>query len=246
MRSFLRRGLALYPVAVAALWWFTALGVADSLLLAALLELLPVLAVAQVPLAGSEELDRAAAYLGSGAAILFLGGASFVLGRGVVGIEVMGLTVPPTQTLLIWTVLGLVGGLALVGISHLFETRLGWEENPILRDLIPRTGGEKVLFVGLSVAAGLGEELAYRGYVIPVLAGLVGSQWTAAVFSSGIFGFLHAYQGPIGVIRTGGMGFVLAAVYLLSGSLWPAILAHVAIDLIGGLVLGPRMLIEED
>lgn len=242
VRRFLRRGLLLFPVVAIGLWALTGLGVWDAFFLTALLELLPVLAVAQVPLASGREVDRPPAYVGSACAILVLGWISLILGRGTLGPEVMGLGVLSWRDLLLWTGAALTGGMAVVGASLLAERFLDTEESEFLRQILPRTAFEKVLFAGVSMAAGLGEELAYRAYAIPVLAGLVGSEWTAAVLSSGVFGFLHAYQGHIGVARTALMGLVLAAVFLWSGSVWPAVLAHAVIDLIGGLVLGPRIL----
>lgn len=242
MRRFLRRGLFLYPVAVVGLWTLTGLGVWDALFLVGLVELLPVLAVAQVPLAAGQEIDRPAAYAGSSGAILFLGAVSLFLGWRAIGLEAMGLGGLPWTELLFWTGAGLAGGLALVGLSFGAERLLEIEESDFVRRIIPRTPFEKVLFVGVSLTAGLGEELAYRAYAIPMLGGLVGSEWTAAVLTSGIFGFLHAYQGQLGVTRTALMGLVLATVFLWSGSVWPAILAHAIIDLVGGLVLGPRLL----
>lgn len=244
MERFLRRGLLLFPLAVAALWYASDLGVWDALFLVGLLELLPVLAVAQVPLAAGEALNRTSAYLGSSAAILVLGSLALVLGRNEVGLAVMGLESVSGGALLLWTGVACGGGLLLVGAFHLVEEWLDVEEPRLLRELLPRSGREKLLFVGVSLSAGFGEELAYRGYAIPVLAGLVGSEWVAAVLSSGIFGFLHAYQGQVGVVRTALMGLVLAAVFLQSGSLWPAIAGHVVIDLVGGLVVGPRLMDE--
>jgi hypothetical protein len=111
----------------------------------------------------------------------------------------------------------------------------------VLAELLPRTRAEKRAFVGLSFAAGIGEELAYRGYALLSLQLLGMGPWAAAAISSVAFGFLHAYQGRVGIVRTGGMGFLLAVSVLLTGSLFPAILAHTLIDLIGGLVLGPRL-----
>jgi len=242
MARFLRRGLLLYPVAVVGLWGATDLDLWNALFLAGLLELLPVLAVAQVPLARGQEVDRPAAYVGSAAAILFLGWIGLLLGRARVGVDGMGLLAPDEISVLGGAAVGLAGGLVLTGAFHLYQEWTGRGESDLLRQLLPRTRFEKTLFVAVSFAAGIGEELAYRGYAIPVLAGLLGSDWGAAVLSSGIFGFLHAYQGEAGVVRTGLMGFLLAAIFLVTGSLWPAILAHVLIDLVGGLVLGPRLL----
>lgn len=245
MRRFLRNGVLLYPAVVAALWASTDLGFLNSALLAGLLELFPVLAVAQVPLVGEEEVDRPAAYLGSAVAILFLGWSSLSLGEDLVGYEAMGFASLSWSQFFLWTAAALVGGMALMGVSHLVEKALGFEESDILRQILPRTLQEKSLFAGVSLAAGLGEELAYRSYAIPALAMLLGSTWGAAVLSSGIFGFLHAYQGGLGVVRTAVLGFALAAVFILSGSIWPAIVAHTVIDLVGGLVLGPRLLKQE-
>lgn len=241
---FLRRGLILYPLAGGGLWAFTPLGFLDAFFLAGLLELLPVLAVAQVPLAAGEAIDRSSAYVGSAVAIVVLGALGLLLGLRSVGVGPMGLELPGTTDLVLWTGAGLLGGVALVLLSLGAEKLLGLDESEFVRQIIPRTGREKTLFVGVSLAAGFGEELAYRAYAIPVLAGLVGSEWTAAVLTSGIFGFLHAYQGQLGVVRTALMGLVLAGVFLWSGSIWPAILAHAVIDLFGGLVLGPRLLDE--
>lgn len=245
MAAFLRRGVLLYPLVVVGLWGFAELGIWNALFLGALLELLPVLAVAQVPLAVEEQVERPAAYAASAATVLILGWIALALGEGRVGLAAMGMEPLSLRELLVWTGAGTAGGLVLVGAFHLVEESMGLETPPLLRKLLPRTSYEKSLFAGVSLAAGLGEELAYRGYAIPVVAGLVGSEWGAAVLTSGIFGFLHAYQGQVGVVRTALMGLVLAAVFLLSGSLWPAILAHVIIDLVGGLVVGPRFLDDE-
>ena len=98
----------------------------------------------------------------------------------------------------------------------------------------------------LSLAAGLGEEIVYRGYLLAVLAPLFDGPWTAALVSSMAFAVLHAYQGPVGIVRSGLLGFLFAAAFLLHGSLWPVIAVHAGVDLVSGLVLGPRMLASEE
>jgi membrane protease YdiL (CAAX protease family) len=117
-------------------------------------------------------------------------------------------------------------------------------ETPLLRQLLPRSAPEKVVFVFLSLAAGVGEEIAFRGFAIPALAMVTGSDWGSAVLASAAFGLLHGYQGWLGVARTGMMGFLLAAAFLLSGTLWPAIFAHAILDVVSGLVLGDTLLRE--
>lgn len=114
----------------------------------------------------------------------------------------------------------------------------------MLRQLLPRSRDERKAFAVLSVAAGFGEEIAYRGYAIPVLVPLLGVTG-AAVLSSAVFGVLHGYQGVLGIFRTGAMGGMLAWGFLASGSLWPPIIAHTLIDLVAGLWLGDRLLSPE-
>jgi hypothetical protein len=100
-------------------------------------------------------------------------------------------------------------------------------------DFLPRTEGEAALFRRLSVTAGVCEEIVYRGYLIWYLSAFVGP-WPAALLAALIFGGVHLYQGPAGVVRTGATGLAMAILYVGTGSLlWPMIL-HTAVDVQGG------------
>ncbi len=245
VRRTLQAGLVLYAVGLGALWLGPDLPVLDLLFLPGLLFLLPALAVAQLPLVEQEdELERIPAYLASAFGILVLGLLSLVLGIRLGGVEEMGLAPPDPLPLIVWSG-GLTGvGLGLMALFHRFESAYGRSGSPLLRHLIPRTGRERFAFLGLSLAAGTGEEVAYRAYALVALGAAGFSPWTAALVASVAFGFLHAYQGRIGIVRTGLLGFLLAGSFLVSGSLWPAMVAHFLIDVVGGLYLGPRWFLE--
>ena len=247
-RVLLWSGLLCFPVLAIALTSATFLGPWNGLFLAFLLELLPVLAVVQIPLAGTGPVPRIPAYLGSGTILLSLGFLGLGLGSGVVGASALGFGPMGLWQLAAWSVVLVAVAMALVGAFLLLGRLLDVRESRLLLELLPRTRGERLHFAGLSLCAGFGEEVAYRGYAIAVLTPIVGNVWAAALLSSCVFGFLHAYQGVLGVIRTGLLGLILAASFILSGSLWPAIIAHATVDLIGGLVLGERMLgpLEEE
>jgi membrane protease YdiL (CAAX protease family) len=120
--------------------------------------------------------------------------------------------------------------------------RGGWSESHLVRELMPVTGREKVLYAGLSICAGFGEELAYRAYAIPVVILASGSTVVALALTSAAFAVLHSYQGALGVVRTGAIGVIMGAVFLHTGSVWPPIVAHVLIDLAVGFVLADRLL----
>jgi membrane protease YdiL (CAAX protease family) len=236
---------ALFPILVVALWRWTFLGLWEAMYLAALVELLPALALAQLPLAQDEEpVPRVPVYVSSGIVVLLLGLGGVLAGWGSLGPEGMGLALAPWRFVVPWA-LGLsAGALLVMGYFFVLRRAVGLRESPLLIQLLPRTGTEKLVFAWLSLAAGVGEELAYRGFLVPALALLLGSPWGAAVASSVVFGALHAYQGWLGMVRTGVLGLLLAASLIVSGSLWPAILAHAILDLLAGLVLGEPLVRE--
>tara|TARA_A100001037_G_scaffold251783_2_gene235481 strand:- start:26470 stop:26742 length:273 start_codon:yes stop_codon:yes gene_type:complete len=76
--------------------------------------------------------------------------------------------------------------------------------------------------------------------LIPILG--MGS---AVVISSLVFGLMHGYQGWLGILRTTLMGAVLAWGFISSGSLIPAMIAHIMIDLIAGILIGDWLLSPE-
>jgi membrane protease YdiL (CAAX protease family) len=99
-------------------------------------------------------------------------------------------------------------------------------------DFLPRTNGESALFRGVSVSAGVCEEIGGRGYTIWYLAALVG-QWPAVVVGAALFGIGHLYQGRAGMMKTGVTGLLLGILYVGTGSLLYPMILHAAVDLHG-------------
>ena len=99
--------------------------------------------------------------------------------------------------------------------------------------LLPRTAGERRLFTAVGVTAGVCEEWLYRGFFLAVVSALAGGLPTGVlvVIAALAFGLAHAYQGRAGVLTTGVLGGVMAALYLQTGSLLLPVLLHAAIDL---------------
>jgi membrane protease YdiL (CAAX protease family) len=89
------------------------------------------------------------------------------------------------------------------------------------------------LFTVVGVTAGVCEEWLYRGFFLAVVAALAGGLPTGllVVVAAVAFGLAHAYQGPVGILTTGLLGGVMAALYLQTGSLLLPVLLHAAIDL---------------
>jgi membrane protease YdiL (CAAX protease family) len=226
----------------------TDLGFADTVALPVFLVVFPTLALAQTPLLAHFPFERIPAYLGSGLTILIMGGVAMglsVLGPGPTAVGIAPLA---PGTFVAWTVGLTLGALALSLAFRPLEAR-AWQRSEggtldegLIDALLPRTPEERRLFAGLSVAAGWGEEITYRGYVpaVLILAGL--GPWPAMGVAAVGFGLLHAYQGPVGVVRTALLGILLGASVIMTGSLFAAMVAHALVDLILGLVVGPALL----
>lgn len=127
---------------------------------------------------------------------------------------------------------------AMTWIGHL----LGVRESALLYHLLPRNRQERLAFLALSLVAGCCEELIFRGFLISAVNAASGSTVVALLVSSAAFGIVHAYQEPGGVARATLLGLVLATPFVITGGLFASMLAHAAIDVIGGWWLGPRLL----
>lgn len=103
------------------------------------------------------------------------------------------------------------------------------------------TGNIKIALLVLMLVwsyAAIGEEIAYRGYLLTRAAeagnNSVAAYLIAALITSLLFGYGHYYKGPAGIIDSGIAGLILASAYLLAGrNLWVSILAHGFIDTFG-------------
>jgi membrane protease YdiL (CAAX protease family) len=99
--------------------------------------------------------------------------------------------------------------------------------------VLPRTPQERRLFTLVGVTAGVCEEWLYRGFFLGVVAALADGPpaWALVLLAAVAFGLAHAYQGPTGILSTGVLGGIMAALYLQTGSLLLPVLLHAAIDL---------------
>jgi len=95
--------------------------------------------------------------------------------------------------------------------------------------LLPHTERERRMFWIVSATAGFCEEVFYRGFLTWYLSVWMGPV-AAVLLASLIFGVGHVYLGIAQVPKTGFIGLIFAIVVSLTGSLWPAMLLHAAVD----------------
>ncbi len=214
----------------------------DAVLSAVLFVALPGLAIAQAPLMADAHIDRLPAYWSSIATLWILGTLSWLVGTREGSLAAIGFVWTSGGSIVLWGVALTLLGLATIGLFRGIALSLGVRETRVIRELLPRTKDEKGVFLLLSIAAGVGEEVAYRGYAIPMLLPALGPLGAVGV-TSVVFGLLHVYQGTLGVFRTAVMGGFLAWGFLASGSLIPPMIAHTVIDMLAGIVLAERLLL---
>ncbi len=100
--------------------------------------------------------------------------------------------------------------------------------------MLPHTRRDLRHFIGVSLTAGIVEEIVYRGFVLWYL-GLFMPLWAAVVVSSVAFGLGHSYQGAMGALRCGLIGLAFAVFYVVTGSIWLPIIAHAILDILQGM-----------
>ena len=102
-----------------------------------------------------------------------------------------------------------------------------------VESVLPHNARELRTFGWVSITAGICEELLYRGYLIAYFAAFA-HPWAAMGLAALAFGIAHAYQGPMGVLKTGVVGLIMGTLYLLSGSIWGPMLVHAVVDITSG------------
>ncbi len=130
--------------------------------------------------------------------------------------------------------IGIAVGLVLLTVLGIRATKRSDEGLQSIGDIqamLPRNRQELTLTTLMSVNAGVVEELMFRLALPALVFGATGNAGVAIVAPLVLFGLLHLYQGPAGVIGTAIIGGVMMAVYVLTESIvWPIIL-HALFDL---------------
>jgi membrane protease YdiL (CAAX protease family) len=109
---------------------------------------------------------------------------------------------------------------------------------PIVSLYMPRDAQERAWWIAVSLLAGIGEEITWRGVQTQLLVPIVGTYAVAALLSALSFGGTHFVQGwrSVLVIAVFALGF--QAIVWASGGLYVAMLVHVAYDVTAGLMYG--------
>jgi membrane protease YdiL (CAAX protease family) len=104
-----------------------------------------------------------------------------------------------------------------------------------IQTFLPRGAIEVLLWVGVSVSAGICEEVVFRGYFQRQFEVFTRSRWIALFSQAALFGIAHGFQGLEACVKIGAFGALYGLVALWRGSLRPGMIAHSGTDILSGI-----------
>jgi membrane protease YdiL (CAAX protease family) len=120
-----------------------------------------------------------------------------------------------------------------VGMLRQLQRTVQFEVVPLFR------GTSVTGLLAISVAAGLGEEVLFRGFLQSAIAaawGPAGGVWIGWAAASLVFGVCHSLCAAYAVVATA-IGLLLGALYVATGSLVAPVTTHAAYDFLALLYL---------
>ena len=129
--------------------------------------------------------------------------------------------------------------LAIVSIA-LLKTPLAQHRNEaFVLAMLPRTPFDFLLWFGVSLSAGICEELIFRGYLLQQLIAWTRRPGLSIVLAAALFGSVHLYEGLGAILPLAALAVVYGFVAHRShGDLRAVIVAHTLQDFLVGLSLG--------
>jgi membrane protease YdiL (CAAX protease family) len=121
-------------------------------------------------------------------------------------------------------------------IAWLWSIWFGATHHASISHLLPRGVGESILWVLLSISAGISEELVFRGYLQRQMTAFTGRAPVALLIQAAVFGIAHGYQGWQSCFAIAVYGALFTSLALWRQSLRPGMIAHAWTDIAGGLL----------
>ena len=103
---------------------------------------------------------------------------------------------------------------------------------------LPRYVRELPAYLVMCLAAGICEEIIFRGflvtYFLPELNQRTGLPYLSVLVPALLFSLAHFYQGWQAILKIFVLSVLLALIFIVGGSIWWVMIIHFLIDLIGG------------
>ncbi|KYF52402.1 hypothetical protein BE08_42085 [Sorangium cellulosum] len=182
--------------------------------------------------------------VGLGGAIL-LGGVAALLAVFREPWSTLGFRREAPAAVLSWGLLGLVACYVVAGAGTvLYALAAGLAPERLAAEKAAALGGFSALpppvILPLALFTGVYEELVFRGFFLSRLRAALSADprsraaaACAVALSSALFAAGHFYQSTLGVVQTFAVGLVLGALAVRRDNVWPCVVAHAGINLIG-------------
>jgi uncharacterized protein len=117
------------------------------------------------------------------------------------------------------------------GAAWLMHRLMGPDQAKSINSLLPQSAIEIVLWIALSISAGICEEIVFRGYFQKQFAAYTNSMLAGVLLQGIVFGLGHSYQGVKQVIIISDLGVLYGVFAAWRKSLRPAMMAHAWTDI---------------
>ena len=120
-------------------------------------------------------------------------------------------------------------------LQRVMDRSVGPAHAASIETLLPQQVVEIVLWIALSISAGICEELVFRGYLQRQFHAYTHSRWVALFLQAMLFGISHSYQGTDACVKIAVFGLLYGSLALWRRSLRPGMMAHAGSDIVSGL-----------
>lgn len=154
--------------------------------------------------------------------------------------QVLGFVLPMINPTVIWSTIILVFFYLADSFLSLKSVKHNQDNFQHMSLIVPLNWKEYFPYVFLAFAAGICEEIIYRGFLIPyILHYLPVSEFSyiiALIIPGIIFAISHFYQGTWSVLKIFLISILFGLIFFHSGSLLIVVIIHIMIDLMSGIM----------
>jgi membrane protease YdiL (CAAX protease family) len=113
---------------------------------------------------------------------------------------------------------------------------LGPSHATSIQTFLPQRALEILLWIGVSISAGICEEFVFRGYFQKQFEMFTHTRWIALAMQAVLFGISHGYQGIEACAQIATFGALYGLLALWRKSLRPGMIAHAGSDILSGIL----------
>jgi CAAX protease family protein len=121
-----------------------------------------------------------------------------------------------------------------IAIERAMDHWFGPAHAASIQTWLPQRTMEILLWMGVSISAGICEELVFRGYFQRQFHAYTHSRWIALLLQAVLFGVSHGYQGAAACAKITILGALYGSLALWRKSLRPGMMAHAWSDILSG------------